>query len=526
MPRADPTRSDYCASRHLLRNLDAAAELRRNPLVRDYFPFMQPAQRAPRRNLPGDHAALGRICDDVRAALAGLSEHAGDAMHVNLGRMHAVLLRCEIDDSPPFEVAAEIGLSERQLRRERRAAHEAFVQAFRGLDRALPATATVCDVATVRLAEAVELHELGHGFVAQSAFRSIAAAAPAGRRIEALCLAAEAEFDALRHAEAAAHLDAARTVMVRQARELDDDGARAADEHVDFVAWLLRWQTAASAGLGTQPPLVLMPCGDDRARSESRRALFVRAAAAYASQRWEVGDGKRGCGAVRRGLAVLPTLHPARTKEQLALMTADAQMYGFHAARGEDRMHFARIEELAAAHGHVHVMLAARADRIAGEAASGPGECGPIFDGIIRAFHAADRRTMARAFTTSAIAVSQCESNPEDALASAHLVEKLVPSRSAAGLMARCQRAYAAAAAHRYAEAREHAQAVYSDAEFVGNARIRGGAARALASAALGCRRRGEAQRYIREALSLIERHGSPEALARANALARRLDVA
>ncbi|MDB5073777.1 MAG: hypothetical protein JWM87_4888, partial [Candidatus Eremiobacteraeota bacterium] len=37
MPRADPTRSAYCASRHLLRNLDDAAELRRNPLVRACF---------------------------------------------------------------------------------------------------------------------------------------------------------------------------------------------------------------------------------------------------------------------------------------------------------------------------------------------------------------------------------------------------------------------------------------------------------------------------------------------------------
>ena len=42
---------------------------------------------------------------------------------------------------------------------------------------------------------------------------------------------------------------------------------------------------------------------------------------------------------------------------------------------------------------------------------------------------------------------------------------------------------------------------------------------------ALGCRRRSEAQRYIREALSLTERYGSTEALARANALARRLGV-
>ena len=179
MPRADPTRSDYCASRHLLRNLDDAAELRRNPLVRPYFSSDddEPHRRAAGAAL----RALDAIRDDVRRALARCSEFARGGTHVALGRMHAALLRCDIDDAPLPTVAAELGLSERQLRRERRAAHAAFAGAFRSVRGAARAPATACDVVTVRLAEAVELHELGQGAVAQSELASIACGADSPR---------------------------------------------------------------------------------------------------------------------------------------------------------------------------------------------------------------------------------------------------------------------------------------------------------------------------------------------------------
>ena len=525
MPRADPTRSDYCASRHLLRNLDDATELRRNPFTRAYFPRAAGAPR--RRDAAADQRALERIRDDVRAALARCSDFARDRTHIVLGRMHAALLRCDIDDQPLPVVAAELGLSERQLRRERRAAHDAFAGAFRTLDREAPAPASVCDVATVRLAEAVELHELGQGVLAQAALASIAAAAPSpGQRIEALCMAAELELDALRHDAMSAHLTTARAMVVRYGEDLDDEASRAADEHVDFVAWLLRWQTAISAGLATQPPLVLAPAASDRMRSESRRALFVRAAAAYATQRWEVGDGSRGCTAVRGAWELMPTLHPTRTKERLGIMMADAQLYGFRAARGADRYRFRVVERLAATHGHVHTLLTARAERIGGAAAAGAEAGGRVFDRILRPFGTADQRRLARAYASAAQIVTQCESNPRDAGASARITEELLPARSTSALMARFRRASLAMVARSHDDAQELALSVYADAQQVGNGRVRGAAARVLAANALGCRRRGEAQRYIREALALTERYGSPEALARTNAIARRLAVA
>src|SRR6202163_2925004 len=324
MARADTSRSDYCASRHLLSNLDDAAELRRNPLACEYFPN---AGGARRRDAMTDRLSLDRIRDDVRFALARGSEFVRDGTRVALGRMHAALLRCDIDDQPLPAVAAELGLSERQLRRERRAAHHAFARAFRDtLAAAAPPRATVCDVAAVRLAEAVELHELGQGALAQDAFASVAASAPTPeRRIEALCLAAEAAFDALRHDVAVEHLNASRRLLVRHAGELDEDAVRAAEAHVEFIGWMLRWQSGFSAGLATQPPLALAP-GEVFSDSQGRLALVVRASAAYATQRYEVGDYDRGRAFVQRAVDVARRLHGPRTKEILALKIADARL--------------------------------------------------------------------------------------------------------------------------------------------------------------------------------------------------------
>jgi hypothetical protein len=526
MPRADPTRSDYSASKHLLRNLDDAAELRRNPLVRDYF-GVQPAGATRARQSAGDRAALGRIRYDVRAALARCGEFAAGATHETLARMHAAVLLCDVDDRPAPAVAAELGLSERQLRRERRNAHEAFARALRATGGEPPPRAAVCDVAAVRIAEAVELHELGQGALAQSVFASVARNAPAiGQRIEALCLAAEAEFDALRHDAAAAHLDAARKLAARHAGDVDVGTLRAADEHIDFIAWLLRWQTATCAGLAAQPPLALVPAGHDRARDERRRALLVRASAAYALQRWEVGDGMRGRDVAQRALELLPALHAGRTKERLAVLMADAQLYGWSAPLGADRHRFRAVEELAAARGHVHAMLLARAERITGETVIGPGAVGRVFDDVIRPFGAVQRRTMARTFAGTALTVAQCEADLCDRLASAQLAESVMPARSMCALTTRVERVGIAAAAHRYDEARGIAEALYADAVSAGNGRLRGGAARCLASVAWACRRHGEARRYAAEALSLTERYGCTEALTRTRIVARRIGVA
>lgn len=524
MPRADPSRSDYCATRHLLRNLDAPAELRRNPLARDYFAA---AGASRRRDAAADRHALDRVRRTVRTSLARCTDHTVARTSVNLGRMHAALLRCDIDDQPMPVVAAELGLSERQLRRERRAAHVAFVRAFREAERETPPPAAAYDVAGVRIAQAVELHELGQTALALSAFASIASHAPSPeRRIEALCLAAEAELDAVRHPAAAAHAAEARAILALHGSALDEPARRTATEHVELVDWLLRWQTGLSGGLATPLPLALALRGEDDQRDERGRALFVRAVCAYAAQRFEIGDAAGGRNALRRAHAVLPSLDATRTKERLGLMYADAQFVGLRAPGGADLAHFAALEELAAARGHVRVMLAARVERIGSETLLRPRGTDRVFDAMLHPFGAHERRCFGRTFAWSAAIVSQCESDARRVLAAALLTESLVPARSATSLMARCCRAGAVRAAGRYDEAWSILHDVRADAKLVGNGRLHGAAARLLASIELGRRRTREAQHWIREALPLLEHYGTYVSLEHANALARRLDVA
>ena len=96
---------------------------------------------------------------------------------------------------------------------------------------------------------------------------------------------------------------------------------------------------------------------------------------------------------------------------------------------------------------------------------------------------------MARTFAWAAQLVVQCASNPRDFTASAQLAEAVVPGRDLIALGTRCVRANAAIDARRYDDARPLAESVYSDAEWIGNGRLRGAAARSLAAIAFGCRR-------------------------------------
>src|SRR5579863_4258111 len=109
MARSDPARSDYCATRHLLRNLADPRQLRRNPLARGAF------------DARADAAALSAIGARVDAALR------------TQGPRHAaILLRVDVERHDPRRVATDLALSTRQFHRERRAAHDRFLAAYRG----------------------------------------------------------------------------------------------------------------------------------------------------------------------------------------------------------------------------------------------------------------------------------------------------------------------------------------------------------------------------------------------------------
>lgn len=525
MPRAKPSLSGYCASRHLLRNLDEARELRRNPLAAGYF--CSPS-RSRRRTPEDDRRALDRIRGLVREALGALYADAGtECDAARLGRMHAALLRCEIDRQPPEQVAAELGLSDRQLRRERSAAHEAFLRAFRRAAETDREPAAACaDIAELRLAEAVELHAIGKSRLGLAVFASIADAAPhVATRLEALCLAAEAELDAGRLDEMRSLVEQAKAMFAFDRESLSELERSLFSEHLEFLDWALRWQLGVGAGVAMRPPAIVADAMPTHDYSERRRALRVRALAAFAAQRWDVGDVSQGHEAVRIAHVFVTSLHQSRVKERLAVMHADLRIITLRRpVDGEDHPRLLAVEEFAARAGHIRPLLTARAERLSTETERAQ-PSGLTFDHVFAELGTSERGCMGRTRAYVACIAAQWESDPHRAIAAADLAEGLVPSDSATGLLARTLRLRRMMELGHHAHALTAANAVRSVAARSGNGRFRGGAERDLAVIALAQGRPRDARRFIREAMPVLERYGTRMAFAGASAIARRLGV-
>jgi hypothetical protein len=525
MPRAKPSRSDYCASRHLLRNVENARELRRNSLTAGYFATTARS----RRRTPGeDRVALARILALVREALGALfDETEPDTDRARLGRLHAVLLRCELDRHPPESVAAELGLSERQLRRERSAAHEAFSRAFRRLAAGEDCTAVSAgpDLAGLRLVQAVELHATGQSAVALHVFGSVATAAPALRtRIEARCLAAEVELDAGRLCEARGQLSQAAAAFALHLLSFSAAERVAIEEHLEFLEWALRWQHGIGTGVTMRPPALVTdqlawndPC-------ESRRALAVRALAAFASQRWDVGDFHRGLETVHLAERILPTLLPSRIKERLAVAYVDAILCDLRDSSERTLAKFLGVESLAEKAGHIRPFLTARAERF-GVKTLQPIIRDVVLDDLLETASTTERGSMMRTIGHLACIVTQWHHDHQTARRAAAIAKHHAPLRSTTGLLVRAMWSRRAIAVGHYAEARITAESVRADAAELGNTRLHGSAERDLAQIALEEGELRDARRFIGDALPRLDRFGTGPAQEDAASIARRVGL-
>ena len=384
----------------------------------------------------------------------------------------------------------------------------------------------VPDLAAVRLFEAVELCETGLPEIALRTFESIARCATSvERRLEALCHAAEAVLESAGPAAAAAYVSEARTVLERSGDCLDPGAINYPRDAVDFADWLVRWRSGSSSGFASPPPIVLAV--DTNAANdpdERRRALFVRASAEYAMQRWEIGD-RWGRAIVRRALGVVRTLGMARKREHLAIMRAEAQLAALCSPPGAARDRFLLIEGLATRFGYRRTLLAAHAERIVCDVATGASPRRAVGEGL-RAFGAVEQRTMSWTFAWTARLVAQHEASSARALAAARRTESLVSGRTAQALMARCVRAACALRCGELSTGWDLARGVATDVMTVGNNRVLGATYCYLAEIALARRRFSEAQRHIARALELLEHHGAYESFRRATAIGRVLGVA
>jgi hypothetical protein len=531
VPRAKPSRSGQSATRHLLRNLDDARELRRNPLVAGYFAT---TARSRRRTPDEDVRSLERIRGLARTALLALYEErdSEDRDGTHLGRMHAALLRCEIDRHAPELVSAELGLSERQLRRERSAAHDAFLRAFRRSADAERApevdgrehTPAACrDVADLRLTEAIELHCIGQGRLGLSVFASIAEGAPTlPTRLEAMCMAVEAELDAGRVAEAETLITEAKSVYALHGLTLGEIDRAVFEEHVEYLEWGVRWQYGLGGGVAMRPPSIIARPAANLDWTEKRRALRVRALVSYASQRWEVGDFALGIEAVQAGYALLPTLHPTRIREHLGIMLLEAQLHGLNSRCGEhDPLLFA-VEVRAAKFQHVRPLFAAR-----GERTGLGGTCPPgAFDLLLEEFSAVDFLDMRRSLAHVACALAQRDPDLGRAIWAIDFGESLTPPHSGLAMLNRSMLSGRSLRAERYGDATRIAKKLRLDATRAGNSRLRAAANRDLAIVACLQGRQREARYFVRSALPYATKYGTRPARDQVQLLGRRLGVA
>jgi hypothetical protein len=161
MPRADPSRSNQDATRHLFRHIFDEQELLRNPYVCS-------AVAAGRLTISDLQA---RLADAARSIEA---EDRASGKHWRGTRQAAVLLECTLKRRDPAEVAGELGISVRQLFRERRAA---WTRALRYL--ITPASADIREglVVDVRCNHIAQLFAIGRRDAGDTLLRDIIAKA-------------------------------------------------------------------------------------------------------------------------------------------------------------------------------------------------------------------------------------------------------------------------------------------------------------------------------------------------------------
>jgi hypothetical protein len=194
-------RSDYCAGRHLLRHLGDARALRRNPLAMRWI--------AP---CVADADALALVGGAVRRALTAM-EGEVTVRQRRTARHTVILLRMDVGFETVGAVATDLGLSERQLRRERRAAYTRFLATFRSLE---PGPARVYErTADIQIDHAGRLADSGEATSALAILEDVARrAGESTARCRALVRAADVEMELHRLDCAKTHLSHARRLIL------------------------------------------------------------------------------------------------------------------------------------------------------------------------------------------------------------------------------------------------------------------------------------------------------------------------
>lgn len=478
MARANPSRSPYSATRHLLKNLRDARELRRNPLARDEF-----AGRT-------SDEALRAIADRVDAAVAGRS-----ARHV------AILLRVDAERHDPARVATDLGLSTRQFYRERRRAHDAFYADYRAGGRA--AATVESDFAQRLMTRAVSLADSGETSSAAAIFEDVlSSGAERGVTCEALLRLAEAEAWAHRFDRALMHVRECDAMLAQAAvdpgrREMLHDGAAA-------VSLTLRWFAEGPAAV-TRENSLRTPAGE--------RTTLAFAAAALRN------------GEAAKAFALLGELRsrvgpPGPPEAAVDLLALEAELADFTATNpslSEDL--FARAATLAAAHGlHGRELYARHQLALTRWAHTRRAEERRAYRELVDAIDPSLPPRLRSYLTFSAADVELAIGHPQRALETARAGVSLSTNRYE-NLSAHGFAAGALVRLGRLADAVEEATVAAQAARAEGLTRVLGLAQRICAQVYFAQGHQRAARAAIEESIECTRRFSTPHVLAQAQAL-------
>ncbi len=214
MARCGYTRSVYSAVTHLFSSFHDDDALRRNPLVSRHFDVC---------------ADLAVAAERVRALILSSIDRIVQAAPVHsvaiARRQRQILLRYDLEGATRFTVCDELGVTERQLYRDRRTASELLAMYLREAMPAEPSArasvAVAVDPAELALQKALRMHVLGATRNSREQAEAITRSpADAQWRVVALCMLAQHHTDCEDYSESVRLLQAAEQLLEEKSRKI------------------------------------------------------------------------------------------------------------------------------------------------------------------------------------------------------------------------------------------------------------------------------------------------------------------
>ena len=216
------------------------------------------------------------VADRVTRTFASMDACGSAGKTWRGARQSAILLRVDVQLHDPSVVAADLGLSTRQFHRERRLAHDRFLDVYRAVDFALPQIQLDQDFATRLLSSAAGLADSGETSSARAILDDIArSGGDDAARCEAFSRLAEIEASTHRLDAARVNLAAASSVLAAAALPADER-RRLQDMH-NAVELCLRWFADGPTAVNRDRADCV--AAGSTGSSGGVRAILVRAAA-------------------------------------------------------------------------------------------------------------------------------------------------------------------------------------------------------------------------------------------------------